>query len=229
MHSKRSWRQTISLALTTVTAASVLLSGCGTSQSPPPAQMSGPGLVTARSDAELPASAAQRESLPPAAEATPASPPDTGSGGSGNPAAADDSDPPETVTVWQAGADSTDDEFLLVADLYSLPQAVQVWHDTNREFEGAFQLTADGQHYLLISAGAMPTGGYSLSLRSLTQTDSGWRVEVNLHRPSPQAMVTQVVTYPSLFFTTPPGDVEVVLYDGLLPRELPLNGAGATH
>lgn len=234
MHTKRPRRKSISLALTAVTTASLLLTGCGASKSPPPEQIAVTGHEGDSTTAEAGADQIERETIPslPATSLLPAPPEGSddsseGAGGSGNPAGADSGEPDRgTASVLPAEAEPAADEFLLIADFFSLPENVQRWHDRQREHEGAFQITADGQSYLLISAGAMPTGGYSLTLRSLTETQSGWRLEVELHKPSPNAMVTQVVTYPSLFFTAPPGDVEVILFEGSQSRALPLNAGG---
>lgn len=232
MHSNRLRRKSMWLALTVATAAALIVTGCGASLSPAPDQMTASGLagdqhVSTSSAGQNDASGADAGRTSPEAALLPAVGDSNDSGGSGNPAGPDAGEGSAGVL----GAEPTEaepdgDEFLLVADFSSLPDAVQRWHDAKREFAGAYQLTDAGQTYLLISAGAMPTGGYSLSLRSLTETDSGWRLEVELHKPSPNAMVTQVVTYPSLFFTAPAGEVEVMMYDGGQSRTLPLNAGG---
>lgn len=235
MRSAHSRRRRAWVIMTTIAAASVLLSGCGASKSPPPEQTT---VSRPASDPPAAAAPAVADGRDPAAASAPGELETAaagqavagGNGGSGNPAGAEP--PPAGSGVADdvpLVAESEADEFLLVADFASLPEWVQRWHDANREFAGAFQVSADGQSYLLISAGAMPTGGYSLSVRSLTATESGWRLEVELHQPSPHAMVTQVVTYPSLFFTAPAGDIEVILHDGFQSRVLPLNEGGATH
>lgn len=241
MRTRRPTRKSVWLAVTAVTAASLLLTACGASKSPPPDQIAAPGPEADSPVSEVAAAEAGTEIIPsiPATSLLPA--PADGSdgsgdmddasdgrdGGSGNPARDDSGEAGRGAAAQaQAETEPADDEFLLVADFASLPVAVQRWHDAKREHEGAFQLNDGGQSYLLISAGAMPTGGYSLTLRSLTETSTGWRLEVELHKPSPNAMVTQVVTYPSLFFTAPPGDVEVILYEGGQSRTLPLNAGG---
>lgn len=122
--------------------------------------------------------------------------------------------------------------FQFVPDRSSLPEAIQTWYDNGRQQEGAFVVDATTQRYLLISAGTRPTGGYSLTVDKTVESKNGWRLEVVLDKPSPGAIVTQVVTYPSLLFELPAGadDIEVILHDGNQSRALPItSGPDETH
>ncbi|MEW5922223.1 MAG: protease complex subunit PrcB family protein [Bacillota bacterium] len=55
-----------------------------------------------------------------------------------------------------------------------------------------------GNIYLMISAGEKPTGGYSLTLRSLQKQNSSLYLEVEEKAPAKDEMVIQVLTYPTL-------------------------------
>ncbi len=77
-------------------------------------------------------------------------------------------------------------------DLYS-------WYESNRKTKGFHIISADGETYVLVSAGEKPTGGYSLDVRGVYLEESQTLlVKADVNSPAPDMMVIQVLTYPGL-------------------------------
>lgn len=79
----------------------------------------------------------------------------------------------------------------------TLPESANTMYDKNKSEPGLYNVTDNGIRYVMIAAGEVPTGGYSVSIDSVTQTDAGIFVHASLHEPAPGTMVPQMVNYPS--------------------------------
>jgi hypothetical protein len=81
----------------------------------------------------------------------------------------------------------------------ALDQAAKEWYHENKEDYGFYTHTINEQEkYLLISAGEKRTGGYSLEVEDVNELNQTITFNIALNEPSPDDMVTQVLTYPNL-------------------------------
>lgn len=89
----------------------------------------------------------------------------------------------------------------LLADLY----------DENYKNKGMYSLTDGDYMYVLISAGEKSTGGYSMTVDSITEAPAGTAyVQATLHSPEEGSAVTQALTYPSAMVKFKKGDIETI-------------------
>jgi len=71
------------------------------------------------------------------------------------------------------------------------------WVQENMHNKGIYHRIFNGKNYVLICAGEKPTGGYSIEIGSITQVSPGRiYIDTEVIEPSPDMMVTQVITYP---------------------------------
>jgi len=71
-------------------------------------------------------------------------------------------------------------------------------YNENYMSKGAYSLTDDEWMYVLLSAGEKPTGGYSLSIESITEVTPGTAyINAALHSPDKDSIVTQALTFPN--------------------------------
>ncbi len=82
-------------------------------------------------------------------------------------------------------------------------QVAAVWQDVRKQ--GGHQVVhTDDATYVVIGAGQRPTGGYTLAVDSVQQGEDGSLVvRVHENKPSPGAMRTQVITYPTVVISLP--------------------------
>lgn len=57
----------------------------------------------------------------------------------------------------------------------------------------------DGQYIVLICLGQRNTGGYSISVKSVEDIEGKTSIIVQETKPAPDAIVTQIITYPSVY------------------------------
>ena len=75
-----------------------------------------------------------------------------------------------------------------------------------------FSMTAqiDGYLYIARGYGEQPTGGYSISADSVTETDDEIRVHTTLTGPEPGEAVNRMATYPYIVLKTEASDKNVI-------------------
>ena len=88
------------------------------------------------------------------------------------------------------------------------------FYENNYMTKGIYSL-ADGEWmYVLIAAGEKPTGGYDLTIDSITEVTKGTAyIHATLTSPEEGSMVTQVLTYPALIVRFNKGDITDILWD----------------
>lgn len=88
------------------------------------------------------------------------------------------------------------------------------WYQNN-SYKGGFHSISDGQwQYVLIAAGEKNTGGYSITVDSITEVTPGTAyVHATLNSPGKDAMVTQALTYPYLIVRFEKGNIEKIQGD----------------
>ena len=88
------------------------------------------------------------------------------------------------------------------------------FYENNYMTKGIYSL-ADGEWmYVLIAAGEKPTGGYDLTIDSITEVTKGNAyIHATLTSPEEGSMVTQVLTYPALIVRFNKGDITDILWD----------------
>ncbi|WP_341878011.1 stalk domain-containing protein [Defluviitalea saccharophila] len=91
---------------------------------------------------------------------------------------------------------------------------LEKWYQNNYDKEG-FHFISDKQwQYVLIAAGEKPTGGYSITVDSITEVTPGTAyVHATLHAPGRDVMVTQALTYPNAIVRFHKGNIEKVQGD----------------
>ncbi len=78
-----------------------------------------------------------------------------------------------------------------------LPMAIQLQIDALILQRGYYKWTADdAANYLLIASGEKPTDGYGLEMVSFADSEGVYKVLVSETKPSKDAVVPQVITYP---------------------------------
>lgn len=71
-------------------------------------------------------------------------------------------------------------------------------YNENYMSKGEYSLMDDEWMYVLLSAGEKPTGGYSLSVESVTEVTPGTAyINAALHSPDKDSIVTQALTFPN--------------------------------
>lgn len=79
-----------------------------------------------------------------------------------------------------------------------LPQSVQTVANENRTEPGVYSVVENGERYLIISGGEVPTGGYSVTVDGIQETAAGYFVSAVLNHPNELMRVIQVISYPQL-------------------------------
>lgn len=88
------------------------------------------------------------------------------------------------------------------------------WYEKNRKIEGIYFKVTDSGTYVLVSAGEKPTGGYSIKIESATMVSPGCLyITAKVISPSPDMIVTQALTYPSVLLKFETKEIEKVLGD----------------
>lgn len=78
------------------------------------------------------------------------------------------------------------------------------WVEQNHQNKGIYTLEIENDTYVLISAGAKPTGGFGLQLESIVMTKPGaLLITAELTSPNPGDMVTMAFTYPNIVLKFP--------------------------
>jgi PrcB C-terminal/S-layer homology domain len=75
-------------------------------------------------------------------------------------------------------------------------ESVNTLVNENKMQEGLFSVVDGDKRYLLLSGGEVPTGGYTVVVGSIKETDAGIFVQATLKRPAPGQMVYQMVEHP---------------------------------
>ncbi|WP_326909765.1 stalk domain-containing protein [Sedimentibacter sp. MB31-C6] len=87
-------------------------------------------------------------------------------------------------------------------------------YDNNHKIKGIYSLIDGDSIYVLVSAGEKPTGGYGLTVDSITEVTKGTAyIHATLTSPAEGSMVTQVLTYPNTLVKFNKGDIIDILWD----------------
>ncbi|MGB4608622.1 MAG: stalk domain-containing protein [Sedimentibacter sp.] len=88
------------------------------------------------------------------------------------------------------------------------------FYENNYMTKGIYSL-ADGEWmYVLIAAGEKPTGGYDLTIDSITEVTKGTAyIHATLISPEEGSMVIQALTYPTVIVKFNKGDITDILWD----------------
>lgn len=93
-------------------------------------------------------------------------------------------------------------------------EALQKWYEDNYKTKGIFQFESGEWMYVLASAGEKPTGGYGLTIDSVTiVAPKTAYVYAVLTAPDKDSFVTQALTYPNEIIRFQKGDTEAVIWD----------------
>lgn len=76
------------------------------------------------------------------------------------------------------------------------PESVNTLVNENSMQEGLFSVVEGDKRYLLLSGGEVPTGGYTVVVGSIKETDAGIFVQATLKSPPPGQMVNEMVDHP---------------------------------
>ena len=77
-----------------------------------------------------------------------------------------------------------------------LPQSVHTLVNENKVMEGLFSVVEGDTRYLLLSGGEVPTGGFTVSVGSIKETDAGIFVQATLIAPAEDQMVSEAIDHP---------------------------------
>ncbi len=76
---------------------------------------------------------------------------------------------------------------------------LSAWYEAHHRTKGLYSLELDGDTYVLLGAGARPTGGYGVKIESVTVTNSNSLfIAAALIKPGPEDIVTMAITYPNV-------------------------------
>lgn len=96
--------------------------------------------------------------------------------------------------AWAATPDPVELERIPTS---SIPPVVAEWVDSVKERQGLHRLNHDGRTWVMVAWGEKPTGGYEVTIEEAERTATGVIVfSVDLSSPEPDALVSQVITYP---------------------------------
>lgn len=88
------------------------------------------------------------------------------------------------------------------------------FYENNYMTKGIYSLVDGEWMYVLIAAGEKPTGGYDLTIDSITEVTKGIAyIHATLTSPEEGSMVTQVLTYPALMVKFNKGDIRDIQWD----------------
>jgi protease stability complex PrcB-like protein len=88
------------------------------------------------------------------------------------------------------------------------------WPMQNLSMKPLNALDFDREHILIVGLGQKPTGGYGLTLANSQIESDTLKLTMILHRPAPDAMVTQVLTTPCAVLAITPERWESVEVKG---------------
>lgn len=75
---------------------------------------------------------------------------------------------------------------------------LSAWYEKHHRTEGLYSLTLHEDTYILLCAGAKPTGGYRVKIEKAVETSpNNLVITATLTKPGPQDMVTMAITYPN--------------------------------
>lgn len=77
-----------------------------------------------------------------------------------------------------------------------LPDEIKAWIDDSRDTFGGRSLIHEGLHYILVTYGEKPTGGYTVEITEIAKKGAELVVTVQFSEPGEGEMVTQALTYP---------------------------------
>lgn len=86
-------------------------------------------------------------------------------------------------------------EFEEVQDLDNLPEDVYTFLQENHEMQGVEVVHVNGDSYILVFGGMQPSGGYSIHVNHVNESDAGYFVSAEL--AAPQDVAAAVVTFPT--------------------------------
>ena len=86
------------------------------------------------------------------------------------------------------------------------------WYQENYKKEGIHSFQLDDKMYVLVGGGERPTGGYGIQVNEVKILGKSRiaSVKATLHRPAPDMMVTQVITYPHVVIKLSAQNIAVV-------------------
>lgn len=99
------------------------------------------------------------------------------------------------------------------ADIQSNSE-LAAWYERTHRQQGVYSMALANDTYVLASAGAKPTGGYSLTIEEVSLAETGTlKISVQLLKPGPTDMVTQAFTYPNVIVKFPNQTFETIELD----------------
>lgn len=79
----------------------------------------------------------------------------------------------------------------------TVPETLQAWvGQASRHTGVSTRPTEDGRQWVLIALGQRRTGGYSVEVVDVVALQDRIRVTYREHKPAPDTLTTQVITYP---------------------------------
>lgn len=81
--------------------------------------------------------------------------------------------------------------------LRDLPEPVAAWFTERKEIKGAYVYQHPNYVYIMIAAGEKPTGGHRIDVKDINLEDFPRVITIEFVPPTPDAIVTQAITYPS--------------------------------
>ena len=81
--------------------------------------------------------------------------------------------------------------------LRDLPEPVAEWFEERKDIKGAYVYQHPDHVYIMIAAGEKPTGGHKIEVKDINLEDFPRVITIEFVPPAPEAIVTQVITYPS--------------------------------
>jgi len=81
--------------------------------------------------------------------------------------------------------------------LRDLPEPVAEWFEERKDIKGAYVYQHPDHVYIMIAAGEKPTGGHKIDVKDINLEDFPRVITIEFVPPAPEAIVTQVITYPS--------------------------------
>ena len=88
------------------------------------------------------------------------------------------------------------------------------FYENNYMTKGIYSLVDGEWMYVLVAAGEKPTGGYSVTIDSITEVSRGTAyIHATLTSPEEGSMVIQVLTYPALMVKFNKGDITDIQWD----------------
>lgn len=90
-----------------------------------------------------------------------------------------------------------DIDFEVVGSDVLTDSKLEEWYNGNHKEEGISSIDFKEYKYILVGAGEMPTGGYSVEITSVVGKEDTIIVDAKINAPKDDEMVTEALTYPN--------------------------------